>query len=102
MAAEKNLQSRIGSNANFAVADRKIFRDSIDRFLQNLQSMTESERNALLSVGMNMKMDSMAGMKVNNMIRFPYSFPAPGQYRIWVQCKRNGKILTAAFDKLVK
>jgi hypothetical protein len=102
MAAEKNLQARIGDNISAAITDRKIFRDSVDRYIQNLQSMTETQRNVLLNAGMNMKMDSMPGMRVNNMIQFPYSFPSPGQYRIWVQCKRNGQILTAAFDKLVR
>ena len=31
-------------------------------------------------------------------VRFPYSFPEAGQYRIYVQMKRNQKILNGAFD----
>ena len=35
-------------------------------------------------------------------LTFPYAFPSPGQYRIWVQIRRRGNIVTAPFDIAVK
>jgi hypothetical protein len=35
-------------------------------------------------------------------VTFPYGFPEPGQYRIFVQIKRAGAVVTGAFDADVK
>jgi hypothetical protein len=39
---------------------------------------------------------------INGSVAFPYAFPKPGRYRIWVQVKHGAKILTGAFDADVK
>jgi hypothetical protein len=35
-------------------------------------------------------------------VTFPYGFPQPGEYRIFVQVKRAGHIVTEVFDAAVK
>lgn len=37
-----------------------------------------------------------------SVVSFPYEFPRPGRYRIWVQVKSGGKVMTGVFDAEVR
>ena len=33
-----------------------------------------------------------------SVLSFPYEFPQPGRYRLWVQVKSGGQVRTGVFD----
>jgi hypothetical protein len=112
MAAQEGLMTRMTRPENeFRYPDRVRFRDSVDEVIRHLGSLPERERDSILMKDMKMPVgamkdmgpaNDMGGMKMDNTVSFPYTFPQPGVYRIWVQVKRNGQVLTAAFDRQVK
>jgi hypothetical protein len=82
------------------IAPPRIFMDSVDRLVAHLDALPEEERNQVLMGTMNHTTDSLHAEHA--IVKFPYAFPSPGNYRIWIQMKRNGKILNSAFDAVVK
>ena len=83
----------------------EIFRDSVDRYLAKLKTMSVPEREEFLMTEMGMydtQNTGMTGMEHTNQISFPYSFPKEGRYRIFLQVKRNDQVLTGVFDVKIK
>ena len=105
MAAEQTLKNRLTDTTKLVGRPPAVmFKDSVDRYLAELKAMSTIEREETLMTEMGMyKQDggSMNGMEHSNRISFPYSFPKKGRYRIFLQVKRNGQVLTGAFDAQV-
>lgn len=100
MAAEGSFVGRLADTARlFRYPNANEFRDSIDRYVARINALPEVEKNKLLMAAMPNMSHKMA---VNNMVEFPYAFPRAGHYRIWIQVKRNGQVLTGVFDTEVK
>lgn len=51
--------------------------------------------------GMNHSMHHLPTTSADSTVYLPYQFPAPGNYRIWVQFKNGERVLTAVFDAQV-
>lgn len=103
MAAEQTLKNRLTDTTKIMQRPSPaIFRDSVDRYLAKLKAMSTIEREELLMTEMGMyKPNETGGMNAmdhSNRISFPYAFPKSGRYRIFLQVKRNGQVLTGAFD----
>lgn len=92
------MQKRIAeTSVEPFIATPKVFRDSVDKVLTKIQTMPEAQRDQFLMPNMNHNTKEHHGGSV----KFPYVFPTAGNYRIWLQIKRNGKILTGVFDAVV-
>jgi hypothetical protein len=103
MASQKALLDRIAFHEPLDkyLPQSAIFADSINRFITRLNAMDETTRNKILMANMPAMSPEKDGM-MQHQISFPYTFPQPGKYRIWIQAKRNGVILNSAFDAEVK
>jgi hypothetical protein len=79
------------------------FSDSIDQVVKWMDSLPETTRDSLFMSNMShaKKEYENPGHETHSMVSFPYAFPEPGDYRIWLQVKIDGNIVNGAFDVIV-
>ncbi len=98
-ASQEIMDQRVSEEGRVSeLPDRTIFMDSVDREVSRIASLTEEERNSYLETLMNHDWEESEEHEGHSTVTFPYVFPEPGNYRIWIQMKRNGKVLNTAFD----
>lgn len=102
MTSQQILESRIAEDSpRPEIPEAESFYDSINQVVYQLAQLTESERSDILMAGMD-----HTGLGVHaehgSTVTFPYAFPIPGDYRIWIQMKRNGQVLNSSFDAKVE
>jgi hypothetical protein len=92
---------REGGKGFQGLPSRQVFADSIDRVIAFYDQLDHETLNTLIMPDMDHSTDSELH-EDHAMVSFPYAFPEAGPYRIWLQFKREGKILNAAFDIAVE
>lgn len=104
MGSQQVMEERFsrGGNAWAALPKvSKVFADSIDQVLVGYSQMSVEELDKIMMGDMVHDINDPAH-EGHSVVAFPYAFPEAGKYRIWLQFKRNGRILNAAFDTEVK
>jgi hypothetical protein len=75
---------------------------TISMAAQELLARRERRVNALASTPSNSPAPSTPIESAGNEVAFPYAFPRPGDYRLWVQVRVDGQVLTGVFDARIK
>ncbi|MEM6842185.1 MAG: hypothetical protein AAF632_08155 [Bacteroidota bacterium] len=102
MASQETMQARLTQGSGRVDWNKlprpAVFRDSIDGVIAELDALPAQQRDSVLLVGMDHPSLDDPDHPDHSIVRFPYTFPTEGKYRIYVQMKRNGRILNGAFD----
>ena len=76
-----------------------------DATLAKNSGVAAPNKSSALTEVNTLDMSAMPGMATGPIgpdVSFPYGFPKPGLYRIFVQVKYNGRVETGVFDAEVK
>ncbi len=92
---DNSVFAHLHPSGNFSMAAQMFFADKLAP--QNDAGMSDMSNMP----GMNHSMHHMNMGNMDTTVSLPYQFPAPGNYRIWVQFKTGDRVLTGVFDAQV-
>jgi hypothetical protein len=99
--SDNTVFAHLHPSGNFSMAAQMFFTGKTtkpnDTAMADMPGMTDMPNMP----GMNHSMHHMNTSSGESTVTLPYQFPAPGNYRIWVQFKIADRVLTAVFDTQV-
>jgi len=106
-ARDLELYMGMAAHAEIVCSDLSVFahihpNGSVPMAALDLAQAGLTAQSVASASGMAMEMAGSPSHSMPSEIKFPYGFPHPGNYRIFVQIKRSGQVQTAAFDAYVQ
>ncbi len=90
--ADGSVFAHLHPSGSFSMAAQEVFKQR--------ESPTATGAPAAITTGL--KSTASLGRPGPNRVSFPYQFPKPGFYRVWVQVRVAGRVLTGVFELEVK
>jgi hypothetical protein len=91
--SDNTVFSHLHPAGNFSMAAQSFFQDKLEKEAGPAASPNPAGPDHSMHHGHSV-------MAVSS-VYLPYEFPAPGNYRVWVQFKVEGRVVTAVFDAQV-
>jgi hypothetical protein len=92
--ADGKIFAHLHPTGNFSMAAESFFAAKIAREASNAPGAMAEMDHAKMHHG------AASGSSASTIV-LPYEFPTPGDYRIWVQIKTGGQVLTGTFETTV-
>jgi len=94
--ADGKIFAHLHPTGNFSMAAQSFFAAKIAR-----EASKDAGGGAPVEMDHSTMHHGPSSGQSDSSIVLPYEFPSPGDYRIWVQIKTGGKVLTAAYETSV-